>query len=141
VRDVADLKHHEALSSQTMTTVQEAALRAVTCLLPTEPFPSTQLVPLVLKELARYAALGCDPPPPPPASADGSSRGKVRQGACVPLALAAMDELSRIYTRYCDLQASVPSHLLALICGAASVAAGAAACAAAAVVANAGVLL
>jgi hypothetical protein len=67
------------------------------------------LLPLVLKELSRYASLGCNPPPPPAADPEAAARAgnrvrKARTGACQALALAAMDELSTLYTRYCDTE-------------------------------------
>lgn len=61
--------------------------------------PGQRFASIVLKELAVYASLGCDPPPPPPTTK------KARHGACVALALAAMGALSTQYARHCDLDA------------------------------------
>jgi hypothetical protein len=116
IRDIADLQHHEALSSSTMTTVQDHTIQAVLSLLPNDRAePAHTLVPMVLKELAIYASLGCDPPPPPPPLAEGAKRKKPRTGACVPMALAAMDKLSLLYTRYCDLPEVVSGQVVLVI--------------------------
>ena len=114
VRAIADLQHHEALSSSTMTTVQDASIQAMLSLLPSESERTTParaaLVPMVLKELAIYASLGCGPPPPP----EGSTR-KPRAGACVPFSLTAMDKVSLLYTRYSDLPEVVSGQVALVI--------------------------
>ena len=114
IRAIADLQHHEALSSSTMTAVQDATIRAMLSLLPSESERATParaaLVPMVLKELAIYASLGCDPPPPPV----GSTR-KPRVGACVPFSLMAMDKVSLLYTRYSDLPEVVTGQVALVI--------------------------
>ena len=131
IRGVGELQHHEALTVSTMTQTQASALRAVLAPVATAPevagaagsgggaggaggsaggsAVNEVLLPLVLKELSRYASLGCNPPPPPTpdpstAARSGTRVRKARTGACQALALAAMDELSTLYV-------NPPTHL------------------------------
>eukprot|EP00040_Diaphanoeca_grandis_P018250 m.95863 g.95863 ORF g.95863 m.95863 type:complete len:1511 (+) comp26850_c1_seq1:214-4746(+) len=119
VRDIADLQHHDALTMSAMTICQQSLITLTVCLIPndTDTVGNVELVPIVLKELAIYASLGCDPPPPP--MTNGKPERKPRHGACVPLALAAMDALSTVYSRYCDLpvvlETGVASHILTVL--------------------------
>lgn len=121
IRAIADLQHHDALTTSSMTHTQQSMLKATLSLIPADASTAKAgqaFIPIVLKELVIYASFGCDPPPRP-ATAEGAPTKKPRKGACVPLSLAAMDEISTLYSKYCDLpevaQAGVTAHILTVL--------------------------
>ena len=91
---------------QYLPLVREAVLAYATCLHLHFSFSSLLLLLLLLfvfvvqllRELGMFASYACSPPPVPV-----GVTATLRPGACMALALASLDHMTRLFARYCDV--------------------------------------